>query len=101
MEQSPSREVNRFAASKIPRTLRKQHFQVPADCPYPKPAQSSPYFLKIQINVILPSTSGSPQWYLSLKFPHQNSVHASPISHTRYMPRQSHSSRFYHPHNTG
>jgi hypothetical protein len=28
-------------------------------------------------------------------------VHISPLPHTRYMPRPSHSSRFYHPQNNG
>ena len=45
--------------------------------------------------------SGSPQWSLSLRFPNQNPVYTSPLPHTRYMPRPSHSSRFYHPHNLG
>ena len=40
-------------------------------------------------------------WSLSLKFPHQNPVYASPLPHTRYMPRPFHSSRFYHANNTG
>ena len=31
--------------------------------------------------------SGSPQWCLSLRFPHQNPVHAPPLPHTRHMPR--------------
>jgi hypothetical protein len=48
-----------------------------------------------------PSTPGSPHWSLSLRFPHQNPVHASPLPHTRDMTHQSHSSRFYHPHNSG
>ena len=34
-------------------------------------------------------------------FPHQNPVHASPLPHTRYMPRPSNSSWFYHLHNIG
>ena len=57
------------------------------------------HFLKIHLNVIHPSTPGSPKWSLSFKFPHQNPVYAYPLPHTRYMPRPSHSSRFYHPNN--
>jgi hypothetical protein len=42
-----------------------------------------PYFLKIRLNIILPPTPGSPYW--SLRFPHQNPVHATLIlsSHLR------------------
>ena len=57
--------------------------QVPATCPYPEPARSSPYthvpLPEIHLNIILPSTPGFPQWFLSLKFPHQNPVYASPL----------------------
>ena len=71
------------------------HLQVLATSPYPEPARSSPYpptpyFLKIHLNIILPSMSGSPEWPLSLRFPHQNPEYASPIPHTRYMPCPSH-----------
>jgi hypothetical protein len=42
-----------------------------------------------------------PHWSLSLRFPHQNPIHASLLPHPWYMPRPSHPSRFYHPHNIG
>jgi len=80
MEQSPSWEANRFSASKeIPRILwnPKVHYRIPNSpiCPYPEPARSSPpptsYFLKIHLNIIFPSTSGSPKRSLSLRFPHK------------------------------
>ena len=63
---------------------------------HPVPTTPS-HFMKIHLNIILPSTSESPQWSPFLKFPHQNPVHTSPLPHTRHMPRPSHSSRFY-PH---
>ena len=79
------------------------HSQVPATCSYPEPVRTSPYptsyFLKIHLNIIFPSTPGSPKWHLSFRFPHQNSVHASPLPHTCYMLRPSHSFLFYHPNN--
>jgi hypothetical protein len=66
---------------------------VPADCPYPQPAQSSPcppsYFPKIRYNIILPPMPGSWQWTLFFRFPHQNPLYTSPIHHTCYMPRLS------------
>ena len=49
MERSPSSEANRFSASQeIPLILMEPedslpHSQVPATCPYPEPARSSPY----------------------------------------------------------
>ena len=79
--------------------------QVPATCPYPERARSSPYptyhFLKIHLNINLPSTPGFPKWPLNLRFPNQNSVYASPLTHTCYMPHPLYSSWFYHPGNIG
>ena len=78
------------------------HSQMPATCPYPEQAWSLPcphiHSLKINHNIILPSTPVSPNCRLSLRFPHQNPVYAFPLPHTRYMHSPSHSSRFYHPH---
>jgi hypothetical protein len=80
MEQSPSWEANRFSASQeIPRISKEPkgsllHSQVPATCPYHQPAQSNsyPHIPKIHLNIILPSTPGSPKWSLSLRVPHQS-----------------------------
>ena len=97
-----------FAANQeIPRILwnRKVHYRIhkrPPPVPilsqlHPIPTTPS-HFLKIHLNIIFPSTSWSPQWSLSIRFPHQNLVHTSPFIHTCNMSRSSHSSRFYHLH---
>jgi hypothetical protein len=62
------------------------------------PVNAPPYFLKNHLNII-PCTPGSSKWSLSLRFPLQNSLYASPLPLTRYIPRPSHFSRFYHPNN--
>jgi hypothetical protein len=59
------------------------------------------HFLKIQLNIILPSMPGSSKWSLSLRFLYQNLVYTNPLPHTRYMPHPSHSSRFDNLKNIG
>ena len=59
------------------------------------------HILEIHPNIIHPSTPRFPQWSLSLRFPHQDPIRPSLLTHTRHMPSPSHSSRFYHPHNIG
>jgi hypothetical protein len=44
---------------------------------------------------------GSSKWSLSLRFPHQNPVYASPLPNICYLLRSSHFSRFDHPNNIG
>jgi hypothetical protein len=112
MEQSPSWEANQWTlqlVKKFPAFMEPgspaPYSQMPATCPHPVPTPSSPHdpsnFLKIHFHIILPSTSWSPQWPLSLKLPHQHPVHTSIRPHTRHMPCPSHLSRFYHPYNIG
>ena len=111
MVQSLSWEANWFAASQeIPRILwnQKVHYRthkrpppIPVlDQPNPVPIPTS-HLLQILPNIIHTSTPRSPQWTLSLRFPHQEPIRPPLLTHTRHMPSPSHSSRFYHPHNIG
>ena len=111
MVQSPSWEANWFAASQeIPRILwnPKVHYRTHKHPPpvsilgQPNPVHiPTSHLLEIHPNIIHPSTSRSPQWSLSLRFPHQDPIHPPLLPHTRHMPCPSHSSRFYHPHSIG
>ena len=74
------------------------HSQVPASLSQINPVQAPTFhFLKFHFNFILPSKPGSPKWSLSLRFPHQYTVYACPLSHTCYVPRPAHYSRFDQP----
>ena len=107
---SSIKKINRFSASQeIPHILCNQtvHYRI-HKCPPTLPIlyQLDPvhaptsHFLKIHLNIILPSTPRSPKWSLSLRFPNQNPVYTSP-PYTCYTPRPSHYSRFGHPNNIG
>ena len=79
--------------------LRKYGLDISRVLTIPVTFQFSPctpsYFLKIYFNFILPLTPGSSKLSLSLRFPNQSAVCNSPLPYTCYMPRASHSSRFY------
>ena len=111
MVQSPSWEANWFAVSQeIPRISwnPKVHYRThkrPPTVPIlgqPNPVHiTTSHLLEIHPNIIHPSTPRSPQWSLSLRFPHQHPIRPPLLPHTRHMPCPPHYSRFYHPHNIG
>jgi hypothetical protein len=109
MEQGHSGKANQFPTSQeIPRTLwnTKVHYLI-HKCPSLVP-------VLIVINPIHAPIPLSTSWRsililsshlrlgllsgLSLRFPHQNAVYASPLPHTYYIPRPSYS-RFDNPNN--
>jgi len=96
-EQSPSWEAKRFSASQEISCILwnpKVHY-CSHKCPPFVPNLNqidlvhnpSSHFLNIYLNITFPSTPVSPRWSLSFRFPHQNSVYVSPLSHTHYVPR--------------
>ena len=99
MAQSPSCEANWFTASQeIPRISRnpKVHYRTHKRPP-PVPIMGQPNsvhiptsdLLEILPNIIHPSTPRSTQWSPSLRFPHQDAIHSSLLTHTRHMPSPS------------
>ena len=95
VEQNPSWEVNQFSVTQeIPCILWNPnvHYHI-QKCPPPVLilSQFDPvhtpksHFLKIHLNIFIPSMPGSPKQSLSLRFPHQNPVYASLLPHTHYM----------------
>ena len=90
MAQSPSWETNWFASGQeIPRISRnpKVHYRTHKHPPpvsilgQPKPVHiPTSHLLEIHRNIIHPSMPRSPQWSLSLRFPHQDPIH-SPSPH--------------------
>ena len=104
----PSWEANRFLASQIPRILWNPnvlHRVYKLLSPVPVRSEISlvhaapSHFLKICLNIIMPSTPGFSKCPLPLRVPHQNSLCTSPVHHAYYMPLSSHPSRIAHPNN--
>ena len=106
MEQSPSWETNRFSASNeispfygtrrfITAFTSASHLSLfwTKSVQFMLPA----WFLKVHCNIIPPATPRSSKWSTSLRFLQQNPVCTSPLPHTCYMRRLSHSSRFGRP----
>jgi hypothetical protein len=99
IERGRSWEANRFSTSQeITRILwdPKDHYRS-HKCPPPVPVLSQldrvhtliSHFLKIRLNIILPSTPGSPKSSLSFRFPQQNKKLISPPESKIYKDKNS------------
>ena len=108
--QRSSWDANRFSASQeTPRILwnPKVRYRIHrCSPPVPILSQLDPvhtltsHFQKIHLDIILPSTSGSPKWSLSLRFPHQNPIYLSLLICAKCPPPPI-SFCFYHPNSIG
>jgi len=76
-------DQNSLLVEKLPTFMEHedllQHLQEPHPVHAPTPPHPPSRFLKINFNIIFPSTSGPSKWPLSLRFPHQNSVCTFPL----------------------
>ena len=100
MVQSPSWEANWFAASQEnpcisqnPKDHYRTHKRPPPVSILGQPNTvhiPTSHLLEIRPNIIHPSTPRSPQWSLSVWFPHQDPIHPPLLTHTCHMPSPSH-----------
>jgi len=108
MEHSPS-EANRSSTSqeiclilwnpKVRYCLHKCPPHIPILSQLDPVHTLTSYFLNIYFIIILPCTPGSPDLvsFPQISEPKSCLRLSSPLTHTRYMPRPSHSFRFYQP----
>jgi len=104
MVQSPSWEANWFAVSQeIPRIswIPKVHYRTHKRPPpvsilgQPNPVHiPTSHLLETHPNIIHPSTPRSPQWSLSLRFPHQDPIHPPLLTHTVVVPMLGDNQRY-------